>query len=395
MSLEQAPSFLTLAQFLDLERRWGETGDRFELAHRVCHTIVILLDAQAAALGLEVEGGQYRVLATIGDSGATGPHESVLMPHLAERARSTRTPQLRNLPSSTLAVFPFYPSSSETGCLHVRIPRPALRGTEVSCLRFLASVAAIVLGSTARPVEARSENGPAEGSMNNGEASRLIAMVVHDLRNPLGVLAGYASALASSTLGPLNEEQQSAVRAIDRQVQVLTSSVEELLDIDRGQRLPRAQNVARFNLLDFFSELRSTRFAHLDARIVWPGPESRFDFVGDRRRIASIVQNLLDNAIKHGGPGLVRVDCTRRNAQLVIAVADRGPALPAEIRLALTEPSRTADVFTAGLGMHIIRRHLRHLAASVVVREGLEGGNEIEVTIPASAPGVADSDVPR
>jgi two-component system osmolarity sensor histidine kinase EnvZ len=181
------------------------------------------------------------------------------------------------------------------------------------------------------------------------------------------------------------------VRAIERQVQVLTSFVEELLDIDRGQRLPRLQNLAQFNLLDFFSELRDTRFAHLDTRIVWPGPESRFDFVGDRRRIASIVQNLIDNAIKHGGPGLVRVDCTRRNAQLVITIADGGPELPEEIRAALTDLSRSPEACTTGLGVHIVTRHLRHLAATVVVREGRDGGNEIELTIPAPAPAAGDS----
>jgi signal transduction histidine kinase len=392
MSAEQAPSFLTLAQFLDLERRWGETGDRFELAHRVCQTIVILLDAQAAALGLEVEDGRYHMLATIGDSVSAGPHESVLVPHLAERARSTHTPQLKNLQNSTIAVFPFRLSSSTAGCLHVRIPRPVLRGTEVSCLRFLASLAAIVFGGSARPIDTRFDTDAVDRSMGDGNAARLIAMVVHDLRNPLGVLAGYASALASGTLGPLNAEQQAAVGAVDRQVQVLTTAVEQLLDLDRSERLPHVQTRELFNLLDFFSELRDTRFAHLDAKIVWPGPESRFDFVGDRQRIASIVQNLIDNAVRHGGPGLVRVDCTRRNAQLLITITDRGPELPTEIRTALTNPARSPYVSTSGLGVHIITRQLQHLAATVAIREGADGGNEIEVTIPASATG--DSSFP-
>jgi C4-dicarboxylate-specific signal transduction histidine kinase len=93
------------------------------------------------------------------------------------------------------------------------------------------------------------------------------------------------------------------------------------------------------------------------------------------------------------GPGLVRVDCTRRNAQLVITIMDSGPELPAEIRTALTNPSPSPDVSSSGLGVHIITRHLQHMAATAVIRKGIEGGNEVEVSIPA--PTVGDFSFPR
>jgi two-component system phosphate regulon sensor histidine kinase PhoR len=212
---------------------------------------------------------------------------------------------------------------------------------------------------------------------------RSIAMVVHDLRNPLGVIAGYVSALSDGNLGLLSAEQENALHAVDRQVQVLSTSIEQLLELDRVERHPSAQSSVRFDLDEFFSELRETRFAHLERRIVWPGPESRFAFVGDRQRIASIVQNLIDNAIRHGGGGVVRVDCTRRSTQLVLTIVDGGPELPAEVRAALVTPSHERDLSASGLGIHIVTRHLLHLGATVAVRGAVQGGNEIEVSIPA------------
>ncbi len=383
MRAEQDPSFPTLSQFLDLERRWLGIADRSQLAHRICHTIVILLDTAAAAIGMESSDGTYQLLSSAGDWGAISAADGIMAPELTKRARSSRIPQLKNVRDATVGIFPFRAQGSALGCLHVRVPRPVLRGTEVAFLRFLSSLAGIVLSGRewthAEPVDATS----VETRVGDDTASRLVAMAVHDLRNPLSVLAGYASVLADETLGPLTVDQRDAVRAINRQVHVITGVIDELIELARLGGTGNTPVPTRFDLGALFRELRETRFTHADDRILWPGAEATFELTTDRQRVFSIVQNLVDNAVKHGRDGSIGVDCTRNRGQLIVKVADRGPGLAPEARAVLLNHTGEPTVPRSGLGLYMIARYVRSLGGKVIVRDRIDGGTEIEVHIPS------------
>ncbi len=383
-SMDKGRSYLELSQFLDLERRWMDAAGAGELAHRICRTANLLLGTADVAILLRKDDDRLESIADEAAS-STDRRAGSLQEALARRALSSGTAQVKSLGDSSLGIFPFTASAARPGCLVVRVERPLFEGKEVSFLRFLASLTGIMLAGNGKPAPPPA---PQEEQARSPLAAtrRHVAMAVHDLRNPLNVLAGYSDLLADGSLGSLSEDQARAVDAIQRQVHVLTAAVDQLIDLDRMSRGVGAGEHESFCLRDVFEQLRATCFLGLDERIDWPKEESAFETTGDRRRIASIVQNLVDNALRHGGNQPVRVDGTRRDGQLLLRVRDGGAGLSAKARASLMawasghEPSEP----TGGLGLCIIGSAVHALGGRIDVRNAEGGGTVIEVHLSAA-----------
>jgi signal transduction histidine kinase len=393
MDVTPATSYLRLGQFLDLERRWSGATDRAELAHRICATVAILLRTPATAIGVAAETGAYGLLAHSADW--SEPLERQLA--LASRALDSRTVQIKSGTDSATGVFPFA-SGSLKGCLHVRIERPLFDGTEIAFLRFVASLAAMALDCGPSPRKLAEELQPTGAARANGDgaaataaetderrARRYVAMAAHDLRNPLNVVMGYADLLADGTLGELNAAQAEAVSAIARQADTLLAVVDEIIDLDRLVTGSASIVPTRFELRALFDELRTRCFHDREDAVDWPGPEAAFEFTTDRRKLFSIAQNLIDNALRHGG-GNVRAHCTRRDGRLLLEVSDDGRGMPEAVKqgLVATAAGHDSELSTAGLGLYSTATWIRTLGGTIRVGDRESGGTVVTVTLPAA-----------
>jgi signal transduction histidine kinase len=393
MTDTDASAYLRLNQFLELEKHWLTASSRTELAHRICHTAASLLDAPGVALGIAGPGDSFEILASQGtcrESAADDVQKAGF-----DSAVNGSTPRLESSDDGSVGVFPFHVGTGGEGRLYVRLSRPVFRDLEISFLRFLASVAGLVMRtwSESNADEDAQAGGVASHAGPNGApvngvsetaARRYVAMAVHDLRNPLNVIAGYTALLDEETLGTLTVQQREAVDAIKRQSRTLLKAVDHLLELDRMPKTPQ-RAVSRFEVRELFDELRRTCFAHSTARITWPGPEVAFDFSCDRRRLFSIAQNLIDNALKHTADGEIVVSCARSNGCLVLNVRDQGPGLDPDLRSTLITHANSG-VETAprsGLGLYTLASHVHALNGEIEIEAGESGtGTDIEVRIP-------------
>ncbi len=373
---------MELGQFLDLERRWAEAASEEELCHRICKTAALLLDTPTVAIFLSRSGGDAELVTAEGDWNESV--ETSLAQALALRAMAGGLPQVKSIGDVSIGTFPFQLGDGRSGSITVRVSRPLLESTEVSFLRFLASLTGVFISGervTSEPVDRSASNTPSD---SHDHARRYVAMAVHDLRNPLNVLAGYAGLLADESLGPLTDDQRRAAAAIERQVGVLTEVVDQLIDLDRISSGTARIDAEAFSLSSLFDSLRERCFAHLEDTVEWPREEAAFEFVGDRRRICSIVQNLVDNALRHGGQETVRVECTREQGHLVIRVLDRGPGLAPHLRSALSAwvAGEEADRPATGLGLRVVAENVRLLGGRLHTADRQGGGAVVEVRIP-------------
>jgi signal transduction histidine kinase len=386
MSTDDVSTYLKLSQFLELEGQWLGAADPAELCHRVCRTAAMLLDTPDVAIGLEPPGKPYALVAAEGSWQSTTPNVGATA-GLLHAARTTGTAQLKSTGDQSAGVFPFKAANGLRGCLQVRVPRPAFRVLEISFLRFLASLCAIIISGGAVPslgAEQADRNGP---HVRDSTARRYVAMAVHDLRNPLNVIAGYAALLQDESLGSLNEHQSEAIDAIGRQVQVLLSAVDQLIELHRMSGGVATQATALpFDVRGLFDDVRTTCFPNAGERVAWPGHEAGFDFCGDRRRVFSIVQNLVDNALKHTDGGPVAVDCTRANGHLTIEVKDHGPGLDAELRHTLTSHAQSGIELAprSGLGLYTVATYVHALRGTAEIECPQGGGTLIRVRIPTT-----------
>ena len=170
------------------------------------------------------------------------------------------------------------------------------------------------------------------------------------------------------------------------QIQVISDAIGRLMELDRNESAESVA-VSRLDLQSVFDEIASSRFPHASDRITWPGPEAAFEFETDRHRLVSIIQNLVDNALRHAGDGRVIVDCSQRRKHLVLKVTDEGPGLSPEKTATLEASVTGADRGSAnperGLGLKAVGTHVRALGGKLEVSRGARGGAVISVQIPA------------
>ena len=194
----------------------------------------------------------------------------------------------------------------------------------------------------------------------------LLAIVSHDLRNPLNVVgmsAGMLRSALSEPPGPAPSPSMTLVQRIERNVARMNRLIEDLLDasqLDAGKLSMRPQPV-RAALLVSEAVETATPLAELQAIRLAPGPvDPRLVVRADRERILQVLANLVGNALKFAPreQGEVVVSATGDGARASFSVSDNGPGIPEADRAHLFErywKGRTSGREGAGLGLFIAR----------------------------------------
>jgi signal transduction histidine kinase len=158
------------------------------------------------------------------------------------------------------------------------------------------------------------------------------ALLSHELRTPLTTIKGYADLLEDGVLGPLNEEQQDKLAKISTGVDRLTKIVDNLADLSSIASKRYTMDIIPVSLGDLIGEaVRGIAFLaerkgislSLDIPIDLP-----MVYV-DRARIAQVVLNIINNAIKYtpsGGSITIRAKDERDH--VLVAVHDTGIGIP-------------------------------------------------------------------
>jgi len=233
--------------------------------------------------------------------------------------------------------------------------------------------------------------------------NEFLAMLAHELRNPLAPIASGAQLLGQDNLDPARTRQISAI--IARQARHMAGLVDDLLDVSRVTRGLVALSKSRIDINEVVLEaleqvqepLRQKRQV-LD-RALLPAPAY---VMGDRKRLVQVVGNLLHNAVKFtGAGGHLRVALALHETTLEIVVADDGIGmLPEELERAFdmfVQGERTPDRTQGGLGigLALVRSLVQlHGGSARVVSPGPGQGSTFTVTLPRCAnrsSGVADA----
>ncbi|HUS24032.1 MAG TPA: HAMP domain-containing sensor histidine kinase, partial [Candidatus Binatia bacterium] len=158
-----------------------------------------------------------------------------------------------------------------------------------------------------------------------------LAMLAHELRNPLAPLRNAADLL--KLLAFSRDELQGVEDVVDRQVTALTRLVDDLLDVSRitrgkielrRERISVAELLAR--AVELSQPLLDSRSHQLQVNV--PAQELWLD--GDLTRLTQVLANLLNNAAKYTPEGgHVRLTVGREGGEAVVRVADTGVGIPA------------------------------------------------------------------
>jgi PAS domain S-box-containing protein len=221
-----------------------------------------------------------------------------------------------------------------------------------------------------------------------------LAMLAHELRNPLGAIANAAQLLKQ--LGPPTGNMRWARDVIDRQAAHLARIVEDLLDvtrISRGQIVLRREPVPLAAAVALTLETARPLFEARRQRFTSAVPAEPIWVDGDTTRLAQVIGNLLSNASRYTGQGgAVSLTVERDGAEVVARVRDTGVGISAEMLPRVfdlfVQAERPLDRAPGGLGLGLtLARRLTemHGGRLEAFSAGLGQGSEFVVRLPVFA----------
>ena len=230
-----------------------------------------------------------------------------------------------------------------------------------------------------------------EAEQANRAKDQFLAMLAHELRNPL------APIVTALELARMRGDAPSGEQAvIERQVGHLVRLVEDLLDMARftqgkidlkTERLEMADVIAR--AIEIARPIIDERKHHIEVDIQSDG----LPVDGDPVRLAQVASNLIANAAKYTEPGgQILVRANREQNQIVLRVRDNGIGLTPEMQVRVFEAFVQEDDALRnaqgglGLGLAIVRKLVQLHGGSVEAQsEGRGRGSEFIVRLPAGA----------
>ncbi|RMO85154.1 Sensor histidine kinase/response regulator [Pseudomonas syringae pv. philadelphi] len=229
----------------------------------------------------------------------------------------------------------------------------------------------------------RARQASEQATVANREKERFLAQASHDLRQPIHSIGMFTACLRAS---PLGEYERQLVDNIDRSLHNVSQLFRSILDIytlDSGKVSAKSDVV---NLGDMLNEIAqqntaAARWAGVELRV---RPCRRWVRV-DATLLATMVQNILSNALKYAPEHPVLIGVRRHKGGLSISVHDQGRGIAAEHLPKVCDEFyrirhvRDKDVEGVGLGLSIVKRLSQILDVQIAIDSRVDRGTTVTI----------------
>ena len=225
----------------------------------------------------------------------------------------------------------------------------------------------------------------------NRRKDEFLAMLAHELRNPLAPIRNASEILARKLAN--DPQMKRTVNLVKRQVTHLARLVDDLLDVSRITQGRIELRRAPQELAPILAQARESVEPLLREKehvlLVSTSFEPLYVY-GDHARLVQSVANVLTNAAKYTDPGgEIRLELRRQSEQAVIAVSDTGvgiaPELLPRVFDLFVQGDRSLDRSQGGLGigLSVVKRLVEMHHGRVTARsEGTGHGSVFEIHLP-------------
>jgi len=213
-----------------------------------------------------------------------------------------------------------------------------------------------------------------------------IADAAHELRTPLTALRLQLQ-LAERAHDPAERDKAHAM--LREGIARATRVVEQLLSLARQDPDVPVEGSAPVDLAELAKSVAHVQAATAHARGLSLGVEASGPavVVGDRDALRTMLENLVDNAIRYTPAGRVTLRVWQPDAQVLVEVEDTGPGIPAAERARVFDRFYRGEAVAAGgsgLGLAIVRRIAERHRGRVELLDPVTGrGFRVRVTLPA------------
>ena len=205
--------------------------------------------------------------------------------------------------------------------------------------------------------------------------ARFASDVSHELRSPLMTLRASIEVMQHRR-EELSDRTKEALELLNDEVLRFEHLVQDLLDLSRSDSGPMENDLV--NIEELVKATLELTEGQASFEVI--GTARGALVMGDKRRLAQVLDNLLRNAEKYGG-GATRITIASNGGKIEVAVEDSGPGVaPSEQSLIFERFTRGAAARKrgagdgAGLGLALVDEHARRHGGSARVEGKLDGG---------------------
>jgi two-component system phosphate regulon sensor histidine kinase PhoR len=218
-----------------------------------------------------------------------------------------------------------------------------------------------------------------------------VANVSHELRTPLTAIQGFTETLLAGAMDdPQNRRRfLEIILEHSKRLARLTEDLLMLSKMDAERLELEIRRLSVSQLVESCLETSQRRAVEKDLRISLNLPPQLPDIAGDRRRLAEVLQNLLDNAIQYTLPGgqiVVRAETVQND--VIFTVSDTGIGIPKADqprifeRFYRVDVARSREAGGTGLGLAIAKHLVEVHGGRLWVDSEVGQGSEFHFSVP-------------
>lgn len=226
------------------------------------------------------------------------------------------------------------------------------------------------------------------------QKDELFAMVIHDMKNPAGLIKGLVELLRSYDLSATeqNEVLDDLVET-SRKIVALSQEVCKVMALESGHMNLNYDKTPIENIIQTVTKRNESAAKLKSMGIMLELPSDLPEVHIDMNKIEEVLDNLVNNAIKysHNG-GKIRIRAYKQDKEMVVEVSDNGLGLSEEdIKNAFQRGAKlsarpTAGELSSGLGLWLVKRIVEEHKGRVWVRSALGRGSTFAFQVPIEPP---------
>lgn len=211
----------------------------------------------------------------------------------------------------------------------------------------------------------------------------------HEIRTPLNAIVGFSQLLSDPNLPLDDEEKQEFSSLVLHNSELLTTLVNDILDLSALESGKYAMNLAPHACNEMCRMILSTvthrKPEEVELCYTSDVPDD-FRIVTDEQRMQQVLINFLTNAEKHTEKGKIHLHCsiTENPGKITFSVTDTGRGIPADKMDSVFERFKKLDEFKqgSGLGLNICRIIAERLNGEVKIDKNYTGGARFLFILP-------------
>ena len=225
----------------------------------------------------------------------------------------------------------------------------------------------------------------------NRRKDEFLAMLAHELRNPLAPISNSIHILKSSSIS--DTIRQEVAMLVDRQIIQMTHLLDDLLDISRvtqGKIALQFQKIALVDSINLAMESTAPLRQRKQQTISMDIPANPVWMYADKTRMAQVFSNLLNNSVKYTQEGgKIHIEAFEDTLGIVVKISDNGIGIPKEMQphifdlFSQVDSSMERSHGGLGIGLTLVKNLIEmHKGTVSVHSDGKDKGALFTVRLP-------------